>query len=149
MIRVFLDANILFSAAYTPGKGSSLIFSAGKARQDITLLTSKFAVGEAFKNLAENPKSPPGWPFNLQAIVADTSLSSHPPAWLMLQLAKKVQSQGDLSILAGAVHVGADWLATGNSKCFGHLYNTKVRGVLVLRTRAVLDRIRPQLERVL
>lgn len=114
-----------------------------RARQDITLLTSKFAVGEAFKNLAENSKSPPSWPFDLQAILADTFIASHAPAWLMLQLAKTVQSQNDVAILAGAVHAGADWLATGNSKCFGHLYNTRVRGVLVLRTKAVLDRIRP------
>lgn len=50
MIKVFLDANILFAAAYSPMGGSALILELGEKRV-INLYSSRLAVKEAEKNL--------------------------------------------------------------------------------------------------
>src|ERR1039458_6253327 len=49
MIRVFLDANILFSAAYREGAGLTKLWHLTKVR----LVSSNYAVEEARRNLAE------------------------------------------------------------------------------------------------
>ncbi len=151
MTRVFLDANILFSAARIrrgenrprPSK-SRLVFSAARRRPDITLLVSKFAVGEAFKNLAEDRAVSLHSLSELGFLMRETTMVSHIPPWLMLQLTSYIPtSADDVAILAGAVHGEADWLVTGNRKDFGHLYDQEVRGVRVLRLATALGLIRP------
>src|SRR5215210_7849826 len=79
-------------------------FGKGKSK----LLTNKVAVGEAFKNLAEDPRSPPHWQSDLHGSVISMVIWSNPPAWLMLQLANRVPEEDDVAILAGAVHADAD-----------------------------------------
>jgi uncharacterized protein len=46
--RVFLDANVLFSAAYRPNSGLRRLWSL----PDVTRLTSAYATAEARRNLA-------------------------------------------------------------------------------------------------
>ncbi len=47
MLRVFLDANVLFSAAYREGAGLVALWE----RPDVQLLTSGYAAEEARRNL--------------------------------------------------------------------------------------------------
>jgi predicted nucleic acid-binding protein len=49
-LRVFLDANILFTAAYSPDGLSALLIELGAAGR-VTLLTSPLAIVEAERNL--------------------------------------------------------------------------------------------------
>jgi predicted nucleic acid-binding protein len=49
-LRVFLDANILFTAAYSPDGLSALLVELGAAGR-VTLLTSPLAIVEAERNL--------------------------------------------------------------------------------------------------
>jgi predicted nucleic acid-binding protein len=49
-LRVFLDANILFTAAYSPEGLSALLVELGAAGR-VTLLTSPLAIVEAERNL--------------------------------------------------------------------------------------------------
>jgi uncharacterized protein len=48
MMRVFLDANILFSAAYRQDSGIVRLWRL----TDVTLITSQYALEEATRNLA-------------------------------------------------------------------------------------------------
>ena len=58
-LLVFLDANILFTAAYSPDGLSTLLIELGAAGR-VTLLTSPLAIVEAERNL--EAKRPPGLP---------------------------------------------------------------------------------------
>ena len=49
-LRVFLDANVLFTAAYSPDGLSALLVELGAAGR-VTLLTSPLAIVEAERNL--------------------------------------------------------------------------------------------------
>ena len=58
-LRVFLDANILFTAAYSPDGLSALLIELGAAGR-VTLLTSPLAIVEAERNLeAKRPSALP------------------------------------------------------------------------------------------
>jgi len=50
-MKLFLDANIIFTAAYTPQGASGFLFSIAEAGA-ITLCTSLYALDEAKRNLA-------------------------------------------------------------------------------------------------
>ena len=49
MDRLFLDANVLFSAAYRPDAGLTLLWQ----RRGVTLITSSYALAEAQFNLVK------------------------------------------------------------------------------------------------
>ena len=49
--RVFLDANVIFSAALSPGGNARALFKLAALRGTL-LVTSRFAVEEAFRNIA-------------------------------------------------------------------------------------------------
>ena len=53
MIRVFLDANVLYSAAESPGGLNASIFVVAHKRGDVELVTDKYVWGEADIHLME------------------------------------------------------------------------------------------------
>ena len=67
-LRVFLDANVLFAAAYSPDGLSALLIELGAAGR-VTLLTSALAIIEAERNLeAKRPAALPALRGNLSAV---------------------------------------------------------------------------------
>src|SRR5580692_5284368 len=118
MIRVCLDANILFSCAWREGSGIYRLWE----RSDLQLVTSPYALKEAESNLAT--KKP-------DALTRLSSLASR----VELSSATAVVAEGhglpdkDLPILAAALGADCQYLLTGDITHFGHLMGGETHGV--------------------
>ncbi len=123
MDRVFLDANVLFSAAYRPHSRLRELWSSAGAE----LVTSELALEEAHRNLAIAAPHALAVLDELCAQVAVApGLVSLPAAASDSGLPNK-----DEPILAAAIAAGCTHLLTGDLRHFGHLYGRAVHGVLV------------------
>ena len=114
-MKLFLDANILFTAAHNPGGRAALIIDLGK-RGHWALATSAYASEEALRNLE---RKFPHLPDRLKGLLRGIELTEHypglrfPPA-----LAEK-----DRPIFQAAVACSATHLLTGDLKDFGAFMN--------------------------
>jgi predicted nucleic acid-binding protein len=126
--RVFLDANVLFSAAYRPESGLRQLW----ALPVVELVTSAYAVEEARRNLdrAEQRADLEALLQSMQVVVA---APGDPPVPASLDLAEK-----DRPILAMAVAAQATHLLTGDVRHFGRYFGQTVAGVQILRPAAYL-----------
>lgn len=123
MDRVFLDANVLYSAAYLRTSSLRRLW----ALKDVELVTSAYAAAEARRNLAgDRPACLP----ELSSLLERVRIIDEPPG---LALPRRVRLEPkDRPILAAAVLAQATHLLTGDRRHFGHLYGKRVQGVLVL-----------------
>lgn len=118
--RVFLDANVLFSAAHTPQSGLRELWEL----PDTALVTSEYAINEAMRNPDPGPARE-----RLDALLATVERVESPQAFLLpVQIHDK-----DAPILAAAAYNGCTHLLTGDKRHFGSLLGHRVEGVLVLR----------------
>ncbi len=108
--RLFIDANVLFSAAYL-GEERTPALMALAARGRCTLVTSQHAVTEARRNL-ERKRSDcvPA----LDRLLRSMELGPAPSPLMIERAVAFGLSQGDSVILAAAVASRADWLITGD-----------------------------------
>ena len=121
MDRLFLDANVLFSAAYRPDAGVAKLWRF----KDAELITSAYALEEARLNL-ETPEQKA----RLEKLAAAARvLETHEEAELPegIKLPAK-----DLPILQAALAARATHLLTGDFRHFGRYFGKKVAGVLVI-----------------
>jgi len=126
--RVFLDANVIFSAALSPAGNARALFALAALRKT-RLLTSRFAAEEALRNiLAKNPQYI-GEAETLLASIAEVTEPS--PAWLETARNNGVPSK-DAPILGAAMAHRVEVLVTGDRSHFGHLYGVRIEGVLVV-----------------
>lgn len=133
MDRVFLDANVLYSAAYLERSGLARLWTL----DDIELLSSAYAIEEARRNLAMDRAEAVS---QLQRLTALISTVDAPQA---LKLPKNVRlDPKDQPILLAAMHGKADYLLTGDARHFEHLYGKRIEGVLVLRPAQYFERRR-------
>lgn len=122
MDRLFLDANVLFSAAYREDAGVRGLWTV----PDSELLTSDYAVEEARRNLPD-----PAQRVRLESLLE--SLHVTPSASLDPHLRSDVRlPEKDWPILGGAVVSSATHLITGDQRDFGPYLETVVLGVLIL-----------------
>jgi uncharacterized protein len=122
--RVFLDANVLYSAAYLELAGLSRLWNL----DDVQLLSSAYAMEEARRNLAmDRPEAVPRLGRLLESV-----LTVNAPQGLKLPDTIRLDPK-DQPILMAAIHGKADYLLTGDAKDFEHLYGKRIEGVLVLR----------------
>jgi predicted nucleic acid-binding protein len=120
MLRVFLDANVLFSAAYREGAGLLELWK----RRDVELMTSAYAAEEARRNLdTQDRRSRLEALIGSIRVVAESSQSSLPAG---VRLHAK-----DVPILQAAISAGATHLLTGDLRDFGHLLGHRVGGVVI------------------
>lgn len=119
--RVFLDANVLFSAAWLEGSGLAKLWRLS----DTTLVTSRLAVAEAERNLDSDERRA-----RLRSLVAKITLVDAPPDAALPAGVELVAK--DAPILLAAIEAGASHLLTGDQRHFGHLYGKTVSGVKVL-----------------
>jgi predicted nucleic acid-binding protein len=123
--RIFLDANVLFSAAYRENSGLIEIWRL----KGVRLLSSSYAIEEARRNLAAAEQRG-----RLQHLVeALEILDSLPAARLQTTLPEK-----DQPILAAAVAGRATHWITGDMKHFGEFFGKPLVGVVVLPPAAYL-----------
>jgi predicted nucleic acid-binding protein len=124
LARVFLDANVLFSAAYLEHSGLARLWTL----HDVELVTSAYAIEEARRNLAID---------RLEALSRLTQFTKaivtvDAPQGLKLPNSVRLEPK-DQPILLAAIHGHADYLLTGDARHFEHLYGKRIEMVLVLR----------------
>ena len=125
--RAFLDANVLFSAAYLEDSGLQRLWS----RKHSVLLTSGYAAEEARHNLETDERRE-----RLTRLLKGVEVLPEAgpiPGSDDWQLPEK-----DVPIMAAAIQGGATHLITGDVRHFGHLMGTRVGGVLVMRPATFL-----------
>ena len=125
---MFLDANILFSAAYCDSSPARLLFQLAE-RGLCELVTSEFALDEATRNIAlKRPSCLP----DLRALMGQVHSCPAPtPAYIGFALAQGLPEK-DAPILGAAAMANTTILITGDRRHFGHLYGQCVGGVQVL-----------------
>jgi len=120
--RLFLDANILFSAAYRSDAGVQRLWTAPNSE----LVTSDYAIEEATRNLADADQRE-----RLDGLLESVEIV--PARVLDPDLRADVQLRDkDWPILSGAVAAGATHLITGDVRDFGSYFGKEVLGILIL-----------------
>jgi predicted nucleic acid-binding protein len=125
--RVFLDANVLFSAAYRQGTGLLRLWQL----TDVELITSAFAANEAVSNLSTDIQRE-----RLDDLLARMIIVATAPNHLLppeVSLPEK-----DVPILLAAIQAGASHLLTGDKQHFGPLFDKTIGGVFVQPPAAYL-----------
>lgn len=121
MDRLFLDANILFSAAYRPQAGLRRLWEL----DDVELITSSYALQEARVNLQE-PEQRERLEQLASTVRMIASFVNRPlPAGVTLP-------DKDRPILLAALDAQATHLLTGDFRDFGPYYGHVVEGILIL-----------------
>ena len=128
MGRLFLDANVLFSAAYRPGAGLLRLWKL----RNVVLCSSRYALGEARPNLSTESQHN-----RLAELSAPLELfeseGGELPAGVSLP-------DKDAPILLAAVAARATHLVTGDLRHFGRLFGKKVLGITILAPADYLRR---------
>ncbi|MGB7553938.1 MAG: PIN domain-containing protein [Candidatus Korobacteraceae bacterium] len=119
MDRLFLDANVLFSAAYQPDTGIARLWKF----KNVELLTSAYAAEEARVNLSEREQQQRLTKL-LETVRIVTGISTLPRE---VSLPEK-----DQPILQAALHVRATHLLTGDKQHFGQYFGRRFGGGLIL-----------------
>src|SRR5215204_6188139 len=109
-MRVFLDANVLFSAAYRE-RGPVRTFFALAAAGACTLVSSAHAIEEARRNIALKHPALAG---NLETLLGEIESWPEPAAATIAWAAEQGLLSKDAPILAAAVEACCQVLATGD-----------------------------------
>lgn len=139
-LRAFLDANVLFTAAYSPEGLSALLIELGAAGR-ATLLTSPLAIVEAERNLeAKRPAALSTLRRHLSAV----RIVSEPPPADVERLTPPDLSSQDRPLLAAAIIARATHFVTGDVADFGRWMHRPARLPLrVMTLRQFLAEVRP------
>ena len=124
MDRLFLDANILFSAA---DSADSPLLELWRLKK-VLLFSSGYSLEEARRNLA---LLRPDRLSNLQQLIAKVQLADAPPL-ATVPIEARALPQKDLPILLAAIEARATHLLTADMRYFRPLRGKTVEGVLVL-----------------
>ncbi len=127
MDRLFLDANVLFSAAYREDAGLQALWE----RPDAALVTSGYALEEARRNLTSEEQAA-----RLSQLIDEIEVVPEAPE---LPLPTGVDlPEKDRPILRAAVAAEATHLVTGDRTHFGPYWGETVSGLTVIRPAAAL-----------
>ena len=134
-MRLYLDANVIFSAAHREeGRSQDLVALAGRGL--CKLITSAHALEEARRNLYLKSA---GFELRLAAALAQTTVVAEAPASVVEWAREQGLPLKDAPILAAAVHAKADLLVTGDTRDFGYLFGHLMHGTRVVSPAAALD----------
>lgn len=129
--RVFLDANVLVSAAWSPQNGLLALWTLSET----SLLTSGYAILEADRNVRTPDQRTRLFHLVLQLEIVDEPSARKLPVGVDLP-AK------DVPILLAAIAASARCLLTGDKDHFGPYYGRIIEGVEILRPAEYLARRR-------
>jgi predicted nucleic acid-binding protein len=132
--RVFLDANVLFSAAYREQAGLAVLWKLHRVR----LVTSVYAAQEAANNLDQEDQQS-----RLRDLLEGVEIATDAlgiDARTQDKLAGIELPDKDRPILAGAVAAESDFLLTGDIQHFGIYFGKILCGVRILRPAEFLRR---------
>lgn len=122
MDRVFLDANVLVSAALKPESRVAGLWEL----EDVRLLASPYVVTEARRNVAD-----PAAAERLEGLVARMAVLPAEPADFDVADAPDLPAK-DRPVLLAAIVSGAEYLLTGDMAHFGACFGRVVGGVRVM-----------------
>lgn len=120
-MRVFLDANVLFSAS---NQGSNIAQLIDWLVAEATAVTSDLACEEARRNLALKRKD---WLPAFERLLL--RVEQVPTALFDLPV---TIDEKDRPLLCSAIRARCTHFATGDRRDFGHLFDTTVEGVRVI-----------------
>ena len=134
-MRIFLDANILFSAARSPDATSRFLLLLLEAGHECWV--DDYVVAEARRNL--DLKAPGGLPV-LERLLKRLEVA--PLRWPGTETFASVPlAEKDRPILAAAIRLRCDALVTGDKTHFGRLYGRSIRGVTVHSPRSLAEEL--------
>ena len=124
-MRIFLDANILFSAAKSKGAVRAFLLQLRTAGH--TLVVNGYVVGEARRNLETKlPQALKDYESLLIEIEEVARVSAYLPERIAPELPQK-----DRPVLAAAIHHQCEILMTGDKTHFGSFYEQNIEGVAI------------------
>jgi predicted nucleic acid-binding protein len=135
-MRIFLDANLLFSAAKSDGavrKFIKLLLENGH-----TLTADPYIQEEAQRNIQK--KYSQCMP-DLVSIIRKISVLPHVTQPTMLDPSIKLDEK-DRPVLAAAISADCRMLVTGDAAHFGALYGKTVQGVTILSPRQAAEALK-------
>lgn len=130
MHRLFLDANVLFSAAYG-STGLLKLWNLARAGEAV-LLSSSYAIEEARRNLGKREQL-----CRLDELVRDVTLVPEAPADFFCPVALP---EKDKPVLAAAIQAGATHFLTGDLRHFGPYRGRRIDGVAICTPRDYLTK---------
>jgi predicted nucleic acid-binding protein len=119
MDRVFLDANVLFSAAYKADAGLLKLWKLS----NVALFTSRYALEEARANLEEEDQKVRLIKLSASLQLFEAGNRRFPDGILL--------PDKDAPILLAAIAAGATHLLTGDIRHFGPYFGKKIAGIAV------------------
>jgi len=128
MDRLFLDANILFSAAYRADAGLLRFWQL----KDVVLCSPHYALEEARFNVDEKAQK-----VRLSKLAKKLQLADAIPG---LSLQASSLPEKDLPILIAAFAARATHLITGDVRHFGQYFGKRIEGILVLPPARYLNK---------
>ncbi len=132
-MRVFLDANILFSAAKSPGAIRQLVDQIQICGHEC--VADEYVIAEARRNLEQKfPAARPDFENLLRAI----SRLASPPA-LSIPSLDLLLPEKDRPVLASAIQHRCQALLTGDKTHFGRLYARTIAGVFIYSPQGLAE----------
>jgi len=132
-VRVFLDVNVLFSAARSAGAIRELIRRLHVAGH--VLVADEYVVAEARRNLLAKE---PATMAQLETLLRPMTIAPHRPAPLPAEMAALLPEK-DRPVLAAALHLRCDALVTGDRTHFGMMYGRKFLDLTVHSPRSLAE----------
>ena len=126
--RVFLDANVLVSAAWRDNNGLLALWNL----PDVELLTSAYAIVEADRNTRTAEQRT-----RLHRLVQSVEIVDEPQNRGLPEGVRLPAK--DVPILLAAIQSRASHLLTGDKEHFGAHFDQRIQGVLVLRPAVFLS----------
>lgn len=124
-MRIFLDANILFSAAKS--EGAVRAFLSQIKADGHTLVVDGYVIGEAKRNLETKfPQAIPDFESLLTKMEAVAGVCAALPDKIAPELPPK-----DRPVLAASIHQRCEALMAGDKAHFGSLYGQSIEGVAI------------------
>jgi predicted nucleic acid-binding protein len=127
-VKVFLDANILFSGSIAESRITKLL---AVIKKHGSCVTNDYAIEEARKNI-ELKKF--GSLQGLNLLLENITVSNQ----LLLNLPVEINSK-DIPILGGAIAQQCTHLLTGDKKDFGFLFGKRVDDVLIVSPKLLAE----------
>ena len=134
-MKLFLDANVIFSAAHREEGRSQDLVSLARAGH-CALLTSTHALEKARRNLELKSG---GFEHRLADVLAQLTVIAEAPAAVVEWAKAQGLPLKDAPILAAAAHARAELLVTGDTRDFGRLFGRTLRGVQVVALARAVD----------
>lgn len=142
-MRLFLEANILFSVAWNAEGRAATLFLLAR-RGYCALMASPHAIEEARRNLErKQPTLLPNLEQLLRTVVICRECSAEQAAWAR---GERLPDK-DAPVLGAAGQAGAELRVTGDRTHFGHLYGRSLCGVLIATPAEALARVLAQARR--